>query len=93
MDVDICKYIIDIYRYYIVIYCQGGDLGLSDDKNAKRMLLYLTDDLKKRVEKMSEETRLSQNQLAVMALHSLVANYEQKGSFIFADLLNPENKK
>lgn len=57
------------------------------------MLLYLTDDLKKRVEKMSEETRLSQNQLAVMALHSLVANYEQKGSFIFADLLNPENKK
>lgn len=49
--------------------------------------------LKEDLEKMADELGLSQNQLAVMALHSLVANYEQKGSFIFADLLNPEHRK
>lgn len=48
--------------------------------------------LKEKLEKMSEELGLSQNQLAVMALHSLVANYEIKGSFIFADLLNPDHR-
>ena len=49
--------------------------------------------LKERLEKMSDELGLSQNQLAVMALQSLVVNYEVKGSFIFADLLNPDHRE
>lgn len=58
----------------------------------KRLPINMPESLKKDLEKMSEEVGLSQNQLAVMALHSLVANYESKGSFIFADLLNPEHR-
>lgn len=49
----------------------------------------LTNDL----EQMSDELNMSKNQLALMALHSLVANYKKRGSFIFVDLLNPEHKK
>lgn len=58
----------------------------------KRLPINMPETLKENLEKMSEEVGLSQNQLAVMALHSLVANYESKGSFIFADLLNPEHR-
>jgi len=29
----------------------------------------------------------------LMALHSLIANYETKGSFLFADLINPEHRE
>lgn len=58
----------------------------------KRLPINMPESLKTELEKMSEEVGLSQNQLAVMALHSLVANYELKGSFIFADLLNPEHR-
>ncbi|MEK5105088.1 hypothetical protein MKX83_24405 [Cytobacillus sp. FSL M8-0252] len=58
----------------------------------KRLPINMPDALKEDFEKMSEEVGLSQNQLAVMALHSLVANYESKGAFIFADLLNPEHR-
>jgi hypothetical protein len=42
---------------------------------------------------MSKETNLQQSQLMLMALHSLIANYETKGSFIFADLINPEHRE
>ncbi len=53
----------------------------------------MPENLKEQLEAMADEVGLSQNQLTVMALHSLVANYQAKGSFIFADLLNPEHRK
>lgn len=58
----------------------------------KKIPVSMPETLKKQLEKMSDELGLSQNQLTVMALHSLVANYESKGAFIFADLLNPEHR-
>jgi predicted transcriptional regulator len=58
-----------------------------------RLCFPISDDLKERFEKMSEETQLTQSQLMNMALHSLIANYEVKGSFIFADLINPEHRE
>lgn len=45
------------------------------------------------LERMSSETGLSQTQLIILATISMLANYEHKGSFVFADLLNPEHKK
>ncbi|NJP38959.1 hypothetical protein [Alkalicoccus luteus] len=48
--------------------------------------------LKKELERMANETGISQNHLSVLALHSLTKNYKEKGSFIFADLLNPEHR-
>ncbi|APC50368.1 hypothetical protein BME96_18980 (plasmid) [Virgibacillus halodenitrificans] len=59
---------------------------------AKKMPLSMPEKLKGDLEKMSNEVGLSQNHLAVLALHSLVRNYEKKGTFIFADLLNPEHR-
>lgn len=58
----------------------------------KRLQLYIPDDLKREVEEMAEKTGLSQNNLALLALYSLVANWQAKGSFIFADLLDPEHR-
>lgn len=59
----------------------------------KRLPLVLPVDLKERLEKMSDETNLSQNQLAVMALYSLIANYQKSGSFIFVDLLDVSHRE
>lgn len=59
----------------------------------KRLPLVLPSDLKERLEKMSDETNLSQNQLAVMALYSLIANYQKSGSFIFVDLLDVSHRE
>ena len=58
-----------------------------------RLPLVLPVDLKERLEKMSDETNLSQNQLAVMALYSLIANYQKSGSFIFVDLLDVSHRE
>jgi len=58
----------------------------------KKMPVSLPENLKYDLEKMSVEVGLSQNQLLVMAAQSLIANYKEKGSFIFADLLNPEHR-
>lgn len=52
----------------------------------------MPEDLKKKLAKMSEETDLPQSVLIIMATYSLIVNYEKKGSFIFADLLNPDHK-
>lgn len=49
--------------------------------------------LKKELKQMGEETGLSVNHLVKLASSSLVANYREKGSFIFADLLNPEHRE
>jgi hypothetical protein len=56
-----------------------------------RLSVYLPAYLKADLDKMGQETGLKTNQLVVMALHSLVKNYETKGSFIFVDLLNPSD--
>jgi len=58
-----------------------------------RMPITLTNHTKSELERMAEETGISQNQLVVMAVHSLLANYKAKGTFIFADLLNPDHKQ
>ncbi|UAL48785.1 hypothetical protein K7887_07600 [Sutcliffiella horikoshii] len=57
-----------------------------------RLSVYLPANLKDELEEMAKEVGLKQNQLVVMALHSLVRNYEKKGSFIFVDLLSPSDK-
>lgn len=62
------------------------------DNNITRLSVYLPISLKDELEEMAKEVGLKQNQLAVMALHSLVKNYEKRGSFIFVDLLSPTNK-
>ncbi|MGG3585937.1 hypothetical protein CN395_26155 [Priestia megaterium] len=58
----------------------------------KKMPVSLPESVKQDLEQMSAEVGLSQNQLMVMATQSLLANYKAKGSFIFADLLNPEHR-
>lgn len=58
----------------------------------KKMPVSLPESVKQDLEKMSAEVGLSQNQLLVMAAQSLLANYKAKGSFIFADLLNPKHR-
>lgn len=50
-------------------------------------------ELKEGIEKMSKETGMAQSDLVKMATISMLKNYEMKGSFIFADLLNPEHKE
>ena len=52
----------------------------------------LPEKVKEDLETMSKETGLSQAHLIRLATHSLLENYEMKGSFIFADLLNPNHK-
>jgi len=57
-----------------------------------RKSIDFTDRQGKRLAEMAKETGLSQSTLVNLATMSLVANYEKKGSFIFADLLNPEHR-
>lgn len=52
----------------------------------------LTEEAKGKLKTMAEETGLSQANLVRLATLSLLENYEAKGSFIFADLLNPNHK-
>ena len=52
----------------------------------------LPDELKADLAHMVRETEISQSTLIRLATLSLVANYKEKGSFIFADLLNPDHK-
>lgn len=61
-------------------------------EQSKRTVVALPDSLKSDLKTMSDETGISMAQLIVMATHSLVANYKNKGTFIFVDLLNPEHK-
>ena len=64
-----------------------------EKKTTNRICCPLPEDLKERLEQMAQETRMQQSQLMLLALYSLVANYEEKGSFIFADLLNPKHRE
>ncbi|PAF20072.1 hypothetical protein CHH49_18050 [Terribacillus saccharophilus] len=58
----------------------------------KKMPIELPEGTKQRLEEMSKETMVPQASLIKMAVESLVANYEVKGGFIFADLLNPDHR-
>jgi hypothetical protein len=59
----------------------------------KGLTVYPSSENKKRLEEMSDEINIPQTTLINLALISMLENYEQKGSFIFVDLLNPEHKK
>lgn len=59
----------------------------------KRIAISMPEDAKKELEIMSKETGIAQGQLITLATLSMLVNYRHKGSFIFADLLNPEHKK
>lgn len=56
------------------------------------ILVNLRTELKDELKEMSKELGLSQTDLIRMATESLIVNYRNKGSFIFADLLNPDHK-
>lgn len=58
----------------------------------KKMTLTMPVDLKNKLETVSKETYMSQNQLVLLAINSLIANYQNKGSFIFVDLLSVDDK-
>jgi len=60
---------------------------------SKKLITQLPKPLKEELEQMSDETGLAMTTLVNLAVHSLVANYKAKGSFIFADLLNPEHRQ
>lgn len=53
-----------------------------------KMPITMPKDLKLNLEEMAEEVGLSQNQLVVLAINSLLVNYQKKGSHIFASLLD-----
>jgi len=57
-----------------------------------KVIVNVPEEIKAGLERMSEETMIAQTTLVNMAIQSLVANYEVKGSFIFADLLNPDHR-
>lgn len=58
----------------------------------KKLPIEFPEETKKRLEAMAEETTMSQVALVKLAVESLLANYEVKGGFIFADLLNPDHR-
>jgi hypothetical protein len=58
----------------------------------KRQSINFPEGLKRDLKEIADETTFSVNDLVVMASYSLVSNYKDKGTFIFADLLNPEHR-
>lgn len=48
---------------------------------------------KTELERMADETGMTQTALVKLATISLLENYKTKGSFVFVDLLNPEHKE
>lgn len=59
---------------------------------AKTLPIKFPGEVKKQLERMAKETGITQSDLVRMATHSMLVNYEHKGTFIFVDLLNPEHK-
>lgn len=57
-----------------------------------RLPLYVPSAIKSRLEVMSDETGISQNQLVVLAINSLVYNFDKNGAAIFANLLDLQVK-
>lgn len=60
---------------------------------ARGLSIDLPPETKEQLVKMAKETDMSQAALIKLATLSLLENYKHKGSFIFADLLNPEHKE
>ncbi|WP_432356094.1 hypothetical protein [Sporosarcina sp. A2] len=53
----------------------------------KRIAVIIPEPLKDQLKNMSDELGVSQSQLTVLAIQSLVANYESKGKQVFLDLI------
>ena len=60
---------------------------------ARGLSIDLPTEAKEQLVQMAKETDMSQAALIKLATLSLLENYKHKGSFIFADLLNPEHKE
>lgn len=52
-----------------------------------RLSIVMTEDLNKKLDIMAEDLGMSKNQLSLLAIHSLIANYEDKNKTIFAEIL------
>ncbi|MFT9488362.1 MAG: hypothetical protein ACH0QD_13525 [Tepidibacillus sp.] len=59
----------------------------------KKTSIYLPKSLKADLDTMSVETGIPKTQIGLIALHSLIANYEVKNNSIFAELLNSKIDK
>lgn len=55
-----------------------------------RLSILMTEDLNKKLDIMSEDLGMSKNQLSLLAIHGLIANYEDKNKTIFAELIKKE---
>lgn len=76
----------------MVLRCQNdGEKGVK--MMARGLSIDLPPETKEQLVKMAKETDMSQAALIKLATLSLLENYKHKGSFIFADLLNPEHKE
>ncbi|UUZ81641.1 methyltransferase domain-containing protein [Paenibacillus sp. P26] len=65
---------------------------MTEDKT-KRLTVYLPDRVKSDLSRMAEQTGLSMTQLIVMATHSLLANYQERGSAVFAGLIDARHRE
>lgn len=77
---------------YIVCYINNKEIKEVFILSKNAVPVVLPDKVKEKLIQMSDETKISQASLIRMAVESLVVNYDIKGSFIFADLLNPDYK-
>lgn len=53
----------------------------------KALPVKMPPDLKRQLEDMAKDVGITQNNLTVIALHSLVVNYEKQGQTIFKELI------
>lgn len=58
----------------------------------KRITVIMPVQLKEKLQGMSNDLGVSQSQLTVLAVQSLVANYEEKGTKVLLDLVQTQNK-
>lgn len=63
------------------------------EKQEKPVTIKYPAKMKEKLAEMAKETGVNQSALIKLATQSLLINYEKKGSFIFADLLNPQHKE
>ncbi|MBM7651775.1 hypothetical protein [Neobacillus cucumis] len=56
-------------------------------RNTERLGVYMTPDLKEQLFTISQETGISLNNLSLIAITSLVANYQEHGQSIFVEIV------
>lgn len=61
--------------------------------NKPKLNVTLSTDQKIKLEKMSGDLNISQTNLINLAVASMLANYDEKGSFIFVDLISQKRDK